>query len=246
MTKSKPIIGIWKKHYRMVIFIALCLTIMVCPAFAVTLDESASNTLSDMFGKLDEAYTVIKGICIVAAAATIASLGYAFFCYSGSDSDKKISTAKSRAIHVIAACGVLFLLPTIMSNAKATLKASNMAWDPSGGSGNHIIEPKAVPEYTESGESGSTAEKSEDNSNESSNTNGSNSTGGSKNNGGSGNKTNTTYDNNIDNNKKQEMIDDNAGFYNTWNKGHWPDDQGLWESYLSYCERHGVRPPPQQ
>ncbi|RGC57902.1 hypothetical protein DXA92_07380 [Agathobaculum butyriciproducens] len=220
MTKSKSIVGICKRHYRMAIFVALCLSIMVCPAFAVTLDDSASNTLSDMFGKLNEAYMVIKGICIVAAAATIASLGYAFFCYGGSDSDKKISAAKSRVVHVIAACGVLFLLPTIMSNAKAVLKASDMTWNPSGGSSNHIIEPKEVPKYNEPAGDGSTAE------------------GGQP--GGSNSLLPDAYDgkgssdNKPSSDKEQKMKEDNAAFYDCWKNKKLPDgkDSLLYRSYL--------------
>lgn len=232
MTKSKSIVGICKRHYRMAIFVALCLTIMVCPAFAATSIADVQPKLDSIFSNLDKVYKVIKALCIIGAAMTIASLAYVFFFYAGADTEKLVFDATARAKRVMAACFVLFFLPGIISGAKTTLQQSSLkGWNPDGSSGNHIFgfTPVEVPKYEDSSAGDS-------NKNNGSNNGSANSVLGEAydGKGTSGNKPSTD--------KEKQMKDDNADFYNCWKNGTLPDGKESLK-YRSYLKKWDLSYP---
>lgn len=224
MTKSKSIVGICKRHYRMAILVALCLTIMVCPAFAATSIADVQPKLNSIFAKLDDVYKVIKALCIIGAAMTIASLAYVFFFYAGADTEKLVFDATARAKRVMAACFVLFFLPGIISGAKTTLQQSSLkGWNPDGSSGNHIFGfmPADVPEYKDSSADASTPE-------------------GDKN-GTTGNgNSSSLIDQPVSNDKEKQMQKDNDEFYKCWKNKKMPDDASKAVAYTEYLKKWGL------
>ena len=179
---------LWLRNHRTVIMVALCMAIMICPAFAVdvVIDDATKTRLTSMFSGLDTVYSFIKGVCLVVAAASVASLGYAFFFITSSDAEERITKAKARLFHIVTACGVLFMLPTILTIAQGAIGTT--AWNPVETASNHIITPVEVKDSasslkafegmdsanSESGEN-SDRDSSGDGSEESSGTGGSNS-----------------------------------------------------------------------
>lgn len=241
---------LWLRNHRTVIMVALCMVIMICPAFAVTtakVDDATKAKLVTMFSRLDTAYTIIKGICVVAAAATVASLGYAFFFVAGSDAEKRIAEAKTRFFHVVAACGVLFMLPTILTIAQDAIGTT--AWNPVETTSNHIITPKEVKDSassldafagmddanSESGDGGGSGNGSGD---------GDSSGTGQPGSGSSGQNGNTQMSEEkkkkIENMKKDSQW---STYQKYWDKKQMPSTEngtGEWENYRAFLERNGL------
>lgn len=240
---------LWLRNHRTVIMVALCMVIMICPAFAVdvVIDDAAKTSLASMFSSLDTVYSFIKGICVVAAAATVASLGYAFFFVTDSDAEERIRKAKARLFHVVTACGVLFMLPTILTIAQDAIGTT--AWNPVETTSNHIITPKEVKDSassldafagmddanSESGDGGGSGNGSGD---------GDSSGTGQPGSGSSGQNGNTQMSEEkkkkIENMKKDSQW---STYQKYWDKKQMPSTEngtGEWENYRAFLERNGL------
>lgn len=240
---------LWLRNHRTVIMVALCMVIMICPAFAVdvVIDDAAKTSLASMFSSLDTVYSFIKGICVVAAAATVASLGYVFFFVTDSDAEERIRKAKARLFHVVTACGVLFMLPTILTIAQDAIGTT--AWNPVETTSNHIITPKEVKDSassldafagmddanSESGDGGGSGNGSGD---------GDSSGTGQPGSGSSGQNGNTQMSEEkkkkIENMKKDSQW---STYQKYWDKKQMPSTEngtGEWENYRAFLERNGL------
>lgn len=240
---------LWLRNHRTVIMVALCMVIMICPAFAVdvVIDDAAKTSLASMFSSLDTVYSFIKGICVVAAAATVASLGYAFFFVTDSDAEERIRKAKARLFHVVTACGVLFMLPTILTIAQDAIGTT--AWNPVETTSNHIITPKEVKDSassldafagmddanSESGDGGGSGNGSGD---------GDSSGTGQPGSGSSGQNGNTQMSEEkkkkIENMKKDSQW---STYQKYWDKKQMPSTEngtGEWKNYRAFLERNGL------
>ena len=238
---------LWLRNHRTVIMVALCMVIMICPAFAVdvVIDDAAKTSLASMFSSLDTVYSFI--ICVVAAAATVASLGYAFFFVTDSDAEERIRKAKARLFHVVTACGVLFMLPTILTIAQDAIGTT--AWNPVETTSNHIITPKEVKDSassldafagmddanSESGDGGGSGNGSGD---------GDSSGTGQPGSGSSGQNGNTQMSEEkkkkIENMKKDSQW---STYQKYWDKKQMPSTEngtGEWENYRAFLERNGL------
>lgn len=235
---------LWLRNHRTVIMVALCMVIMICPAFAVdvVIDDAAKTSLASMFSSLDTVYSFIKGICVVAAAATVASLGYAFFFVTDSDAEERIRKAKARLFHVVTACGVLFMLPTILTIAQDAIGTT--AWNPVETTSNHIITPKEVKDSASSLDAFAGMDGASDESGDSSNTNQSGNNTNQPGSGSSGQNGNTQMSEEkkkkIENMKKDSQW---STYQKYWDKKQMPSTEngtGEWENYSAFLERNGL------
>lgn len=242
---------LWLRNHRTVIMVALCMAIMVCPAFAVdvAIDDATKDRLTSMFSSLDTVYSFIKGVCLIAAAASVASLGYAFFFITSSDAEERVTKAKARLFHIVTACGVLFMLPTILTIAQDAIGTT--AWSPVETTSNHIITPVKVKDSASSLSAFAGMDGASDESGDSSNTNQSgNNTNQSGNNtnqpgsGSSGQNGNTQMSEEkkkkIENMKKDSQW---STYQKYWDKKQMPSTEngtGEWENYSAFLERNGL------
>ena len=241
---------LWLRNHRTVIMVALCMAIMVCPAFAVdvAIDDATKTGLTSMFSGLDTVYSFIKGVCLVAAAASVASLGYAFFFITSSDAEERITKAKARLFHIVTACGVLFMLPTILTIAQDAIGTT--AWNPVETTSNHIITPKEVKDSASSLDAFAGMDDANSDSGDSSNTNQSGNTNQPGNNtnqpgsGSSGQNGNTQMSEEkkkkIENMKKDSQW---STYQKYWDKKQMPSTEngtGEWENYSAFLERNGL------
>lgn len=235
---------LWLRNHRTVIMVALCMAIMVCPAFAVdvAIDDATKTRLTSMFSGLDTVYSFIKGICLVAAAASVASLGYAFFFITSSDAEERITKAKARLFHIVTACGVLFMLPTILTIAQDAIGTT--AWSPVETTSNHIITPKEVKDSASSLDAFAGMDGASDESGDSSNTNQSGNNTNQPGSGSSGQNGNTQMSEEkkkkIENMKKDSQW---STYQKYWDKKQMPSTEngtGEWENYSAFLERNGL------
>lgn len=235
---------LWLRNHRTVIMVALCMAIMVCPAFAVdvAIDDTTKTRLTSMFSGLDTVYSFIKGVCMVAAAASVASLGYAFFFITSSDAEERITKAKARLFHIIAACGVLFMLPTILTIAQDAIGTT--AWNPVETASNHIITPVKVKDSASSLNAFAGMDGASDESGDSSNTNQSGNNTNQPGSGSSGQNGNTQMSEEkkkkIENMKKDSQW---STYQKYWDKKQMPSTEngtGEWENYSAFLERNGL------
>ena len=235
---------LWLRNHRTVIMVALCMAIMVCPAFAVdvAIDDATKTRLTSMFSGLDAVYSFIKGVCLVAAAASVASLGYAFFFITSSDAEERITKAKARLFHIVTACGVLFMLPTILTIAQDAIGTT--AWSPVETTSNHIITPKEVKDSASSLDAFAGMDGASDESGDSSNTNQSGNNTNQPGSGSSGQNGNTQMSEEkkkkIENMKKDSQW---STYQKYWDKKQMPSTEngtGEWENYSAFLERNGL------
>lgn len=235
---------LWLRNHRTVIMVALCMAIMVCPAFAVdvAIDDATKTRLTSMFSGLDTVYSFIKGVCLVAAAASVASLGYAFFFITSSDAEERITKAKARLFHIVTACGVLFMLPTILTIAQDAIGTT--AWSPVETTSNHIITPKEVKDSASSLDAFAGMDGASDESGDSSNTNQSGNNTNQPGSGSSGQNGNTQMSEEkkkkIENMKKDSQW---STYQKYWDKKQMPSTEngtGEWENYSAFLERNGL------
>jgi len=235
---------LWLRNHRTVIMVALCMAIMICPAFAVDveIDDATKTRLTSMFSSLDTVYSFIKGICMVAAAASVASLGYAFFFITSSDAEERITKAKARLFHIVTACGVLFMLPTILTIAQDAIGTT--AWSPVETTSNHIITPKEVKDSASSLDAFAGMDGASDESGDSSNTNQSGNNTNQPGSGSSGQNGNTQMSEEkkkkIENMKKDSQW---STYQKYWDKKQMPSTEngtGEWENYSAFLERNGL------
>ena len=231
---------LWLRNHRTVIMVALCMAIMVCPAFAVdvAIDDATKTRLTSMFSGLDTVYSFIKGVCLVAAAASVASLGYAFFFITSSDAEERITKAKARLFHIVTACGVLFMLPTILTIAQDAIGTT--AWSPVETTSNHIITPKEVKDSASSLDAFAGMDGASDESGDSSNTNQSGNNTNQPGSGSSGQNGNTQMSEEkkkkIENMKKDSQW---STYQKYWDKKQMPSTEngtGEWENYSAFLE----------
>lgn len=235
---------LWLRNHRTVIMVALCMAIMVCPAFAVdvAIDDATKTRLTSMFSGLDTVYSFIKGICLVAAAASVASLGYAFFFITSSDAEERITKAKARLFHIVTACGVLFMLPTILTIAQDAIGTT--AWSPVETTSNHIITPKEVKDSASSLDAFAGMDGASDESGDSSNTNQSGNNTNQPGSGSSGQNGNTQMSE--EKKKKIEKMKKDSQwstYQKYWDKKQMPSTEngtGEWENYSAFLERNGL------
>lgn len=235
---------LWLRNHRTVIMVALCMAIMVCPAFAVdvAIDDATKTRLTSMFSGLDTVYSFIKGICLVAAAASVASLGYAFFFITSSDAEERITKAKARLFHIVTACGVLFMLPTILTIARGAIGTT--AWNPVETASNHIIAQVKVKDSASSLNAFAGMDGASDESGDSSNTNQSGNNTNQPGSGSSGQNGNTQMSEEkkkkIENMKKDSQW---STYQKYWDKKQMPSTEngtGEWENYSAFLERNGL------
>lgn len=240
---------LWLRNHRTVIMVALCMAIMVCPAFAVdvAIDDATKTRLTTMFSGLDTVYSFIKGVCLVAAAASVASLGYAFFFITSSDAEERITKAKARLFHIVTACGVLFMLPTILTIAQGAIGTT--AWNPVETASNHIITPVEVKDSASSlsafaGMDGASDESGDGGSSGNGSGDGDSSGTGQPGSGSSGQNGNTQMSEEkkkkIENMKKDSQW---STYQNYWDKKQMPSTEngtGEWENYRAFLERNGL------
>ena len=235
---------LWLRNHRTVIMVALCMAIMVCPAFAVdvAIDDATKTRLTSMFSGLDTVYSFIKGVCMVAAAASVASLGYAFFFITSSDAEERITKAKARLFHIVTACGVLFMLPTILTIARGAIGTT--AWNPVETASNHIIAQVKVKDSASSLNAFAGMDGASDESGDSSNTNQSGNNTNQPGSGSSGQNGNTQMSEEkkkkIENMKKDSQW---STYQKYWDKKQMPSTEngtGEWENYSAFLERNGL------
>lgn len=235
---------LWLRNHRTVIMVALCMAIMVCPAFAVdvAIDDATKTRLISMFSGLDTVYSFIKGVCLVAAAASVASLGYAFFFITSSDAEERITKAKARLFHIVTACGVLFMLPTILTIAQDAIGTT--AWSPVETTSNHIITQVKVKDSASSLDAFAGMDGASDESGDSSNTNQSGNNTNQPGSGSSGQNGNTQMSEEkkkkIENMKKDSQW---STYQKYWDKKQMPSTEngtGEWENYSAFLERNGL------
>ena len=235
---------LWLRNHRTVIMVALCMAIMVCPAFAVdaAIDDATKARLTSLFSSLDTVYSFIKGICVVAAAASVASLGYAFFFITSSDAEERITKAKARLFHIVTACGVLFMLPTILTIAQGAIGTT--AWNPVETASNHIIAPVKVKDSASSLSTFAGMDGASDENGDSSNTNqsGNNTNQSGSNSSGQNSNTGMTEEKKkkIENMKKDSQW---STYQKYWDKKQMPSTEngtGEWENYRAFLERNGL------
>ena len=235
---------LWLRNHRTVIMVALCMAIMVCPAFAVdvAIDDATKTRLTSLFSSLDTVYSFIKGICVVAAAASVASLGYAFFFITSSDAEERITKAKARLFHIVTACGVLFMLPTILTIARGAIGTT--AWNPVETASNHIIAQVKVKDSASSLNAFAGMDGASDESGDSSNTNQSGNNTNQSGSGSSGQNGNTQMSEEkkkkIENMKKDSQW---STYQKYWDKKQMPSTEngtGEWENYRAFLERNGL------
>ena len=235
---------LWLRNHRTVIMVALCMAIMVCPAFAVdvAIDDATKDRLTSMFSNLDTVYSFIKGVCLIAAAASVASLGYAFFFITSSDAEERVTKAKARLFHIVTACGVLFMLPTILTIAQDAIGTT--AWSPVETTSNHIITPVKVKDSASSLDAFAGMDGASDESGDSSNTNQSGNNTNQSGNNSSGQNSNTgkteEKKKKIENMKKDSQW---SIYQKYWDKKQMPSTEngtGEWENYSAFLERNGL------
>lgn len=242
---------LWLRNHRTVIMVALCMAIMVCPAFAVdvAIDDATKDRLTSMFSNLDTVYSFIKGVCLIAAAASVASLGYAFFFITSSDAEERVTKAKARLFHIVTACGVLFMLPTILTIAQDAIGTT--AWSPVETTSNHIITPVKVKDSASSMDAFAGMDGASDESGDSSNTNqsGNNTNQSGNNTNQSGNNSSGQNSNTGKTEEKKKKIenmkkDSQWSIYQKyWDKKQMPSTEngtGEWENYSAFLERNGL------
>lgn len=235
---------LWLRNHRTVIMVALCMAIMVCPAFAVdvAIDDATKTRLTSMFSGLDTVYSFIKGVCMVAAAASVASLGYAFFFITSSDAEERITKAKARLFHIVTACGVLFMLPTILTIARGAIGTT--AWNPVETASNHIIAQVKVKDSASSLNAFAGMDGASDESGDSSNTNQSGNNTNQPGSGSSGQNGNTQMSE--EKKKKIEKMKKDSQwstYQKYWDKKQMPSTEngtGEWENYSAFLERNGL------